>query len=195
MEIRRLTLADDMALAASLIYDADPVLYGYWLGQRGQAIMAIRLLMLREDNWFCYRYAWGLFSGDALCGLLSGILPCDLTGMQLEAALDACVPSEQKHALRQRTAEFFTVLADYSDAAYIQSLCVREEYRGQGVGTRLLEAFMAYAKSQGEHKACLEVCDYHPNARRLYERLGFVETGKGRIEAKDVTVYQMEKPL
>jgi ribosomal protein S18 acetylase RimI-like enzyme len=45
--------------------------------------------------------------------------------------------------------------------------------RGQGVGTRLLEAIAAEAASRGFAEVRLDVIDSNPRARALYERQGF----------------------
>jgi ribosomal protein S18 acetylase RimI-like enzyme len=58
----------------------------------------------------------------------------------------------------------------------IEAIAVDESRRGQGVGTRLLEAVFDFARQQGFKSVSLEVVDTNPAARRLYERLGFVAT-------------------
>jgi len=57
------------------------------------------------------------------------------------------------------------------------AIIVDEKYRGKGVGTALLNELMAQAKAVFNIKILhLEVYDGNP-AKRLYERLGFVEYG------------------
>lgn len=57
-------------------------------------------------------------------------------------------------------------------------ILVSEEYRGKGVGTRLLEELMKVAKEKFNIEILhLEVYDGNP-AQRLYERLGFTEFGR-----------------
>lgn len=46
--------------------------------------------------------------------------------------------------------------------------------RGGGVGTRLLDAVLAYARTGGYQAVRLDVVDTNPRARALYERRGFV---------------------
>lgn len=60
---------------------------------------------------------------------------------------------------------------------YIQTLCVAESARGQGVGTTLIQA--------GEQRIFKEspnvficVSSFNVRAKRLYERLGYVEVGE-----------------
>lgn len=49
--------------------------------------------------------------------------------------------------------------------------------RGQGVGTRLLDAICAEAAARGMAEVQLDVIDTNPRARALYERHGFTAIG------------------
>jgi ribosomal-protein-alanine N-acetyltransferase len=55
----------------------------------------------------------------------------------------------------------------------IASIAVREESRGQGVGTRLIEEFVEFARQRGAGHVALEVSVLNPRAQSLYRRLGF----------------------
>ena len=59
------------------------------------------------------------------------------------------------------------------DEIHINNLAVRPSYRGQGIGTALLQHVLAEAKALGARRATLEVRASNEGARRLYERLGF----------------------
>ncbi len=63
-------------------------------------------------------------------------------------------------------------LAD--DVLLMDGIFVTEAARGQGVGTRLLNAIKAEAASRGLSQTRLDVIDTNPRARALYEREGFV---------------------
>lgn len=56
----------------------------------------------------------------------------------------------------------------------LDGLCVTPRARGQGIGTALLHAIMAQARSSGYQSVRLDVVDTNPRARALYERCGFV---------------------
>jgi ribosomal protein S18 acetylase RimI-like enzyme len=58
----------------------------------------------------------------------------------------------------------------------IECLAVLPAMRGKGIGTLLLSAIAHHAKATGFSAMCLEVIDSNPEARRLYERQGFVPT-------------------
>ena len=59
------------------------------------------------------------------------------------------------------------------DEVHINNLAVRGDFRGQGLGTALLEHVLRAGASRGAGRATLEVRRSNAPARRLYERLGF----------------------
>lgn len=57
--------------------------------------------------------------------------------------------------------------------AYVDGVAVVQDYRGRGVGTRLIRALDAWATGQGLAMLSLEVVDANPRAEKLYRHLGF----------------------
>ncbi len=73
-----------------------------------------------------------------------------------------------------------------ADALRVDGIAVSAAARGLGVGTQLMAALDAHARAAGLRAVELEVVDTNPDARRLYERLGFVvlrEAHYGRLTA------------
>jgi len=64
-------------------------------------------------------------------------------------------------------------LADGHQRAYVYSVRVKSAYRDQGIGTRLLQTIENDLKARGFHYVTLNVAQDNPDARRLYERLGY----------------------
>lgn len=58
-------------------------------------------------------------------------------------------------------------------AAELESLHVYPDYRGNGVGSRLVEAFLAWAAEQGATRASVTAYAANEAALRLYARHGF----------------------
>jgi RimJ/RimL family protein N-acetyltransferase len=56
-------------------------------------------------------------------------------------------------------------------------MLVAREWRRQGVGTRLMERCIAWARERGVHKISLHVWPHNKPARRFYEHFGFREEG------------------
>jgi putative acetyltransferase len=59
-------------------------------------------------------------------------------------------------------------------------MMVRDTDRGQGVGSRLLEACIDWSRAKGAHKVTLSVWPHNERAIRLYENHGFVVEGRLR---------------
>jgi ribosomal protein S18 acetylase RimI-like enzyme len=84
--------------------------------------------------------------------------------------------------------------------AYIWGVYVRKEYRGQGIGKKLMEkALEELVKNKEIEKVDLNVNTSQLSAVRLYEKLGFVVAGtlhrELKVDGKYYDEYVMEKFL
>lgn len=97
-------------------------------------------------------------------------------------------------------------LADGHMRAYVYAFRVRAEYRGAGVGTRLMQAAEADLIQRGFTYVSLNVGRDNPAARRLYERLGYrvvaAEQGdwsyiddRGHLQHVHEPAWRMEKMI
>lgn len=59
-------------------------------------------------------------------------------------------------------------------------ISVVPSHRGRGIGTRLLQAGLRWARSRGLRRVELTVHSENEGAKRLYERVGFVVEGRHR---------------
>ncbi len=78
-----------------------------------------------------------------------------------------------------RFAGFVILVMTGAFVGYIQSICVAPDLRGRGIGTRL----MAWAEERilkVTPNVFLNVASFNPEARRLYERLGYEVVGELR---------------
>ena len=64
----------------------------------------------------------------------------------------------------------------WGDSCYVRYLFIPEPLRGEGHGTRLMQAVEAEAKARGCNQIVLETHDFQ--APRFYERLGFAIAGR-----------------
>ena len=64
----------------------------------------------------------------------------------------------------------------------MDGIAVSPAARGGGIGTRLLERLKEHTAEVGLKTIRLDVIDTNPDARRLYERMGFTATNTVRFE-------------
>ena len=66
----------------------------------------------------------------------------------------------------------------HPDTAWLLSMWVAPEARGQGVGNALIDAVIAYARASGAIRLLLDVGDHNQQAIALYARKGFKPNGQ-----------------
>lgn len=59
-------------------------------------------------------------------------------------------------------------------------MAILEAYRGQGVGSALLQAAIDWARERGAHKIALQLWPHNEAAQALYEKFGFEVEGRLR---------------
>lgn len=74
----------------------------------------------------------------------------------------------------------FAVAKRILDVCELESIAVDERARRRGVGRRLLDAVIAWARSEGARRVQLEVRSGSVAAIRLYERAGLRAEGRRR---------------
>ena len=120
-------------------------------------------------------FAFGAIEGDRLVGLAGYKTPegSFTDGMTYNTLL--------KHAgwIRGNWAALVFSLYERSltsDQLLMDGIVVDASMRGQGIGTRLLNKLTAFGRSNGYNSVRLDVIDTNSNARRMYERNGFIAT-------------------
>ncbi|MFZ6031447.1 MAG: GNAT family N-acetyltransferase [Chloroflexota bacterium] len=97
-------------------------------------------------------------------------------------------------------------LSDGRSRAYVYAFRVKPPYRGQGVGTKIMETIEADLLRRGYQRVTLNVAKGNAGARRLYERLGYRVIGsdpgcwsyidhQGRQQRVIEPAWRMEKVL
>ncbi|MEY4970794.1 MAG: Mycothiol acetyltransferase [Actinomycetota bacterium] len=67
------------------------------------------------------------------------------------------------------------------NASHLFSLYVDPQFSGRGIGKLIMEKVLAMAKSDSFNKVTLWVFEKNRPARSLYEKFGFIPTGRNRI--------------
>ena len=77
---------------------------------------------------------------------------------------------------------------------YLHIVAVKEEYRGCGIGRQLMKYFEDHSSTSSSTKYFLTVDDFNPQAKRLYENLGYQCVGElPDFYKKGVDCYLMMK--
>lgn len=84
-----------------------------------------------------------------------------------------------------------------NDTVYLSYLAVKEDCRNHGIGTEMIKSAFKLSQENGNRFVKLNVDYDNLNAKKLYEKLGFVEIEKnscGRIEMiKDLRTEQTKR--
>lgn len=64
------------------------------------------------------------------------------------------------------------------DQGELGNVAVDDEYRGQGIGGKLIEAVLERARERGVREIFLEVRKSNVRAQQLYETFGFTQVGR-----------------
>jgi ribosomal protein S18 acetylase RimI-like enzyme len=178
--LRRATRKDARALAKLSEYAGDGIPGYLWSqsAKEGQPPIEVGIeRVLREEANFSYRNAVvAEVDGRVAAMMLAYRLP-EQSEVNLEELPDLLRPLEE---LEQKVPGTF----------YVNALAAYPEYRGLGLGTKLLEAAHALASEAGCEELSLEVFDQNEDAVRLYERHGYREIA--RLPAAPHPIYQYE---
>lgn len=72
---------------------------------------------------------------------------------------------------------FFILKGAFNAYPYLEIIAVREDLRGKGVGSRLLQ-FFEDAVFPDTRRVFLVVADFNTDAKQLYERIGYRQVGE-----------------
>jgi ribosomal-protein-alanine N-acetyltransferase len=99
--------------------------------------------------------------------------------------LSSCWVAELSSASEQTTIVGLLVLWLIVDEAHIATIAVSPEFRGKGIGKRLLAHALLQASQQGAQLSYLEVRQSNIVAQTMYEKFGFRKVGARSRYYKD----------
>jgi GNAT superfamily N-acetyltransferase len=118
----------------------------------------------RQASLYASEYGWDASFEALLCEIGAGFLK------SFDPAREAGLIAERDGAILGTA---FVARGEAADAAKLRMVYVEAQARGAGVGSALVEAAMAFARSAGYARVTLWTNDVLHPARRLYERAGF----------------------
>jgi len=76
--------------------------------------------------------------------------------------------------------------------SYIRFLGVNTKYRGNGIGEKLTDLCLEYARESNENHIALHTSEFMDSARAIYEKRGFVKTKEIEFLGKIYWIYLFE---
>lgn len=86
--------------------------------------------------------------------------------------LFTCFVAESEQEIVAIALIYFRFSTWKGKTVHLEDLIVKQEFRGQGLGTLLLDEVIKYGYSQGVQRICWEVLDWNTNAINFYEKQG-----------------------
>jgi ribosomal-protein-alanine N-acetyltransferase len=117
---------------------------------------------------------------EACARLMAGSEPWTTLGRTYEAALRIIQdPTREVYLVRDDAglAGFLILCMTGALVGYIQTICVHPDRRAQGLGSRLIQ-FAEERILEESPNVFMCVSSFNRDARRLYERLGYVVVGE-----------------
>ncbi len=136
-------------------------------------------LVEMEDSQYSYRNTLVAMSGDDIAGCIVGYDGKDL--LRLRRRFIDAAKEYLDHDFSDMDEE--TKSGEY----YLDSLCVKKEYRKQGIATRLIHVAI---EEHGDQSVGLLVDHTHPWAERLYKHIGFRFAGETKWGGHDMNHLQ-----
>ena len=171
--------------------------FRFMLGRRMVEIVAEAYL--QPGNDFSYHNVIFAEKAGSVVGMASGYTG-EQHGLHTSTPFEVMVGSLPFRAkvIAFLFAPLFHVLDSIPEGDfYLQSIGVDDDFRGQGIGSILLDAVEERAFFRGANRLSLDVSGKNPGARRLYERRGM------RVESRwpkhlwipGIRLLRMAKPL
>ena len=135
---------------------------------------------------------------DALCRSVLGEKYFSSPGSAENAILEGIRQGNLYVALIGEECVGFTYIIPkgaFHSFPYLHIIAIKKEYRDKGIGKALLDYSERIALEMAD-KLFLVVADYNPDAKRLYERIGYQQVGEiPNLSRPGITEYLMAKDL
>ena len=102
---------------------------------------------------------------------------CEAEWPAIKFAIQNCSELHTRSIMIDDELAAFVIVSTHGDHAFIDFCGVNPKHQGKGLGSKLLKETLS-GIFQADLRACrLVVDDWNKDARRLYERLGFLQIG------------------
>jgi ribosomal protein S18 acetylase RimI-like enzyme len=183
MIIRNAKIADSEAIATLLLLAMEDIIYKF-IGKRDQAdaLNFMKHFVSAENNQYSFQ--------NCLVTESNGIIAAALNlynGGELARLREPVI----NYVTSNFNAEFNPEDETQSGEYYIDSLGVRPELQGRGIGTQLLQFVIDKYVTRQRQTLGLLVDEENPDVRKLYLKLGFKSVGAKTLVGKRMEHLQM----
>lgn len=172
---------EDVEQAAPLVYSSGPAAFDYVFKTNGiSAQDFLRFAFVRKGGEFSYQNHFTVVADNQLVGVGAVFTGDEILGFTMSNArriIQFYKFNSVSIIPRGLRTESLIKPPKKSEAA-IGHLGIQESFRGHGLGTMLIEKLMESPKINKHTSFVLDVSVENPNAQKLYERMGFIETEK-----------------
>jgi len=157
--------------------------YVFKVSDQKDAQYFLRAAFLRPGGEFSYTNHICVLKEDTIVGTGAAY-----TGSDIKAFTSSAIKSIFRHfsflkalgVVKRGLATEKIVRPPKGNTEYLAHLAISPEWRSKGIGTKMIQYFLAEAQKKGRVTASLDVSAENPRAKELYEELGF-EVKKERI--------------
>lgn len=180
--VRKATKADSEAMATCLLLAMEEIVFAFiGEGNKVKAAAFMNYFTIREDNQYSFQNGWVVEENGKVVAAANVYNGADLYRLR-QPVLDYI----RKYHHRNLQPEYETGVGEF----YLDTLGVLPEYRGKGIGSRLLQFLLDEYVHRQQQTLGLLVEDTNPSAKRLYLRLGFVPAGERMLLGKKMLHLQ-----
>ena len=182
---------EDADMAVPLIYSSGPAAFDYVFCDRApdQALAFLKAAFIRGTSEFGYPQHTAALHNGRLVGVGAVRTARQNTEFTLAALRAICAfypPLAAARIIWRGLKTEQIIRPPQVGVGVVYHLGVDTEFRGRGIGRRLLDHLLDKVRAQKATTAALDVAATNPRAKALYERQGFVarQTRAGALESR-----------
>ncbi len=187
----------DLNKVSELIYETELSIFRPLLGKdKNEAIENIKKLIKEKDNTFSHEHIHVVCDDETLLGILVSFCGRERTMWDDFRAYSKILDfySFLKYVVKGTLINELLTASVGKNDYYLSNIAVDPQFRGQGIGTYILENAFKVAEKKECRRVILDVTLNNVGASRLYERFGFKVYGKKdpKLIFKGKGTYNME---
>lgn len=184
IEIRKAEKKDSKAISEYLLLAMEEIVYEFIDEKNHEKAMAFMdWCVYEEDTQYSYQNAWVAVNDTEIVG---AVVLYD--GSELLKLRNKVAEYLKNITLKPFNPEDETQSGEF----YIDSFGVSLKHRGKGIGSKLLQFLIDEFVLNRKQTLGLLVDKDNPNAKRLYERLGFKVVGEKTLVGKEMEHLQVK---